>query len=106
VLYGCETWSFSPATAHEFEQSADEAIRTSGRRIKREMGRKVHKEVINNLYSSHIIIREHEPNRMKYARHDEEIFIAKSYEERRGVNAILQMLVVKINSTRPNDVLS
>jgi hypothetical protein len=74
------------------------------------MGGRVHEEKIINLYSSHNIIRAHEPCRMKYSRHDEDILIANSYEERRGEirrsKCNLAMFVVKISSTRTNDVLS
>jgi len=71
VLYGCETWSLIFREAHRLRVFENRVLRIFGPRGEEitEEWRKPRNEELNNLYSSHKIVRVIKSRRMRWAGH-------------------------------------
>ena len=94
VLYGCETWSLTlteDGRLRVFENSVLRIIFGSKRDDVTEDWRKLHNEELNDLYSSHNIVRVTK-SRMRWAEH-----VARMWEGR----GVCRVLVGKPGGKRP-----
>ena len=86
VFYGCETWSLTLREEHRLRVFENRVLRRIfGPRRDEVTGewRKLHNEELNDLYSSHNIVRVIKSRRMRWAGH-----VARM-EEGRGVQKVL-----------------
>jgi hypothetical protein len=95
VLYGCETWSLTPREEHRLRVFENRVLRRIfGPRRDEVTGewRKLHNEVLHNLYSSPDIIRQFKSRRLRWAG-----YVARMGEDRK----VYKVLVGKPEGKRP-----
>ena len=94
VLYGCETWSLTLREERKLRVFENIVLRIFGPRRDEVTGewRRLHNEELNDLYSSHNIVRVIKSRRMRWAGH-----VARMGEER----GVYRVLVGKPKGRRP-----
>ena len=95
VLYGCETWSLTLREERKlrvFENMVLRRIFGPGRDEVTGEWRRLHNEELNDLYSSHNIVRVIKSTRMRWAGH-----VVRMGEER----GVYRVLVGKLEGKRP-----